>query len=418
MSTRLLAPDEALELVLEQVRPLASESVPLSEALGRTLASDVASADDVPGFDNSAMDGFAVRAADTRGARPEAPVRLAIRDESRAGRPASVALSGGDAVRISTGAMLPEGADSVVRVEDAREHPEEVEVCVEVGPGKEVRRAGEDIRVGEPVLERGTLLGAAELGVLASVGADEVPCTIRPRLSVLATGDELVEPGHPLEAGQVRNSNAYTVPAQARTAGAEVARIELVPDDYRATVEAISTGLRDDVLIVCGGVSVGRHDHVKGALAQLGAREVFWGVALRPGRPTWFGVHEKAGAPGGSSGGSEGSAVLVFGLPGNPVSAMITFHLFVRPALAALAGRALERRRTSAVIDERYPKLPGRAHVVRCRLEAREDGWHVRPTKEQGSHVLTSMLGAQALALLEVERGDVSAGERVEIELL
>jgi molybdopterin molybdotransferase len=171
-------------------------------------------------------------------------------------------------------------------------------------------------------------------------------------------------------------------------------------------------------LIVCGGVSVGPHDHVKGALKQLGAREVFWGVALRPGRPTWFGVHEKAGASGGSSEGSEGSAVLVFGLPGNPVSAMITFHLFVRPALAALAGRALERRRTSAVIDERYPKLPGRAHVVRCRLEAREDGWHVRPTKEQGSHVLTSMLGAQALALLEVERGDVSAGERVEIELL
>jgi molybdopterin molybdotransferase len=411
---KLLAPDEALELVLEQVRPLASEAVPLHEALGRTLASDVASADDVPGFDNSAMDGFAVRAGDTQGASPDAPVRLAVVGESRAGRPASSGLSGGDAIRISTGAMLPDGADAVVRVENAREHDGAVDVQIEVPAGREVRTAAEDIRRGEQVLERGAVLGPAELGVLASVGIDEVICARRPRVAVLTTGDELVEPGDPLEAGQVRNSNAYTVAALVRTAGAELSRVGVVPDDYNATVEAIRAAIGADVLIVCGGVSVGRHDHVKTALAELGVREAFWGVALRPGRPTWFGVHEG----GGDSGDAHGARALVFGLPGNPVSAMMTFHLFVRPALAALTGAALERRRTSAVIDERYPKRPGRAHVVRCWLEAREDGWHVRPTKAQGSHVLTSMLGAEALALLEVERGDVEAGERVEIELL
>jgi molybdopterin molybdotransferase len=182
-----------------------------------------------------------------------------------------------------------------------------------------------------------------------------------------------------------------------------VISVEMVPDEHAATVAAISDGLEGDVLVVCGGVSVGTHDHVKAALAELGVREVFWGVALRPGRPTWFGVHD---------------TTLVFGLPGNPVSAMVTFHLFVRPALAVLAGRKTADRRTTAVMDEGYHKKPGRAHAVRCRLEARDDGFHVRPTKEQGSHILTSMIGADALALIEVDRGDVQAGERVEIELL
>jgi molybdopterin molybdotransferase len=219
----------------------------------------------------------------------------------------------------------------------------------------------------------------------------------------LTTGDELVEPGDELEPGQIRNTNAHTVPAQAILSGAVVSAVEFVRDDYGRTVEAIARALRADVVVVCGGVSVGRHDHVKPALAELGVEEVFWGVALRPGHPTWFGVR---------------GDTLVFGLPGNPVSAMVTFHLFVRPALAALVGRDMRDRRTTAVMDADYSKKPGRAHVVRCSAQAREDGWHVRPTREQGSHVLTSMLGADAFALLEAERGDVRAGERVEIELL
>jgi molybdopterin molybdotransferase len=408
----LLAPEQALELVLGRARPLAAVEVALGEALERVLAEDVASADDVPAFDNSAMDGFAIRSEDTARVGDGRPIALEVADESRAGRPARAALRTGQAIRISTGAMLPPGANAVARKEDCRERGGLVEVLVPVAPGKEVRRAGEDVQAGEVVLERGTLLGPAELGVLASVGAARVRCARQPRVAVLITGDELVEPGLPLAPGQVRNSNAYSVTAQVRRASAGLASLGHVVDDREATVEAVRAGLDSDLLIACGGVSVGPHDHVKAAFAALGVEEVFWGVALRPGHPTWFGVKEK-----GSSGGSEGRT-LVFGLPGNPVSAMVTFHLFVRPAIAALSGATLSRRRASAVIDEDYRKHPGRAHVVRCRLDARDDGWHVRPTKAQGSHVLTSMLGAEALAYLEVERGDVEAGEKIEIEIL
>ena len=397
------SPEEALRAVLQHARPLEPESVPLRDALGRVLAADASSADDVPGFDNSAMDGFAVRAADTRGAEQGRPVSLLIAGESRAGHPSPNAVEPGQAIRISTGAALPAGADAVVRVEDTAADDGSVSIHVEVVPGKEVRRAGDDVRAGEVVLERGTRIGPAELGVLASIGVAEVSCTRRPRLALLVTGDELVEPGEPLAPGQIRNSNAYSVSSQALDSGAELSELRMVPDDPGATAEAISTALASEVVVCCGGVSVGEHDHVKGALEAAGIDEVFWGVALRPGRPTWFGVHDRT---------------LVFGLPGNPVSAMVTFHLFVRPALAALLGASLERQSTTAVLDEGYRKQPGRAHVVRCRATVAEDGWHVRPTKDQSSHVLTSMLGVDAFALLEVERGSVAAGERVRIDFL
>jgi molybdopterin molybdotransferase len=405
MARELIEIDHARRLVLEHARPLAGEHVPTREGLGRVLAEDVAAAEDVPGFDNSAMDGFALLAADTAGARSEQPVELTIVDESRAGRPAGSALAPGQAIRISTGAMLPAGADAVVRVEDTAESDGRAQVRVEAGPGRDVRRAGEDIRAGDVVLRTGTRLGPAELGVLASVDRAEVVCSRRPRVALLTTGDELLEPGTPPRPGAIRDSNAYSVSAQAQRAGAEVSVAGHVPDDYDATVEALRSALGADVIAVCGGVSVGEHDHVKPAFAELGVAEVFWGVALRPGRPTWFGVHEQR-------------ETLAFGLPGNPVSAMITFHLFVRPALAALVGTAVSEQRTFAVLDEDYAKRPGRAHAVRCFAEARDDGWHVRPTGAQGSHILTSMLGANALAVLERERGDVRAGERVRMELL
>jgi molybdopterin molybdotransferase len=398
-----LAPPQALELVLARISPLPAEQVPIAEALGRWLAEDVSSTEDVPGFDNSAMDGFAVRAVDTKGATEAGPIELALTGESRAGRPSPVALEPGRAITISTGAMIPSGADAVVKKESCRELEEAVAVLAEVTAGENIRRAGEDVCAGQRVLEKGTEIGPAEIGVLASLGLPIVACAQRPRVSVVATGDELVEPGRPLKAGQIRNSNAYSLPAQAIRAGGVIERVEMAPDDPRATVRALESGLQGDVLIVCGGVSVGRHDHVKTALAELGVEEVFWGLALRPGHPTWFGVR---------------GSCLVFGLPGNPVSAMVTFDLFARPALAALQGAPSGRRTVTALMDEDYAKRPGRAHVVRCRLDAREDGWHVRPTKEQGSHVLTSMLDAQAYALLEVERGDVRAGELVEIEIL
>jgi molybdopterin molybdotransferase len=403
-----LAVDRAVGIVLAEARPLGAETVPLNEALGRVLGDPVRSADDVPPFDNSAMDGFAVRAADTAGAASETPIELRLVGESRAGAPADRPVGPGEAMRISTGAMLPEGADAVVRMEEADVTGDAVAVRIAVDPGHDARRAGEDVHAGDEVVAAGTRLGPAEVGVLASVGVDEVRAVRRPVAIVLTTGDELVPPGGALPPGGIRNTNAYTVPAQAGIAGCRVSWTSTVPDDAGATGHAVSLGLAADLLVICGGVSVGTHDHVKQVLAKLGVVERFWGVALRPGRPTWFGVTE-----------GDGHRTLVFGLPGNPVSAMITFHLLARPAIEAMLGRrAKARQRIRATLAERYEKPPGRLHAVRCTLELGEDGWHARPTGPQGSHVLTSMLGAEALAMIEAERGDVEAGETVEVERL
>ena len=404
MPEKLIEPLEARRLVLERATPLGAEPVPLRAALGRVLAADVESPHPVPGFDNSSMDGFAVRAVDTRGASAAAPVALRLADESRAGRPAQSSLDRGQAIAISTGAMVPDGADSVVRVEDTSTRNGRIEVSVEVEPGNNVRRSGDDIKPGAPVLRRGTTIGAAELGVLASVGTGEVSCARRPRTRVLTTGDELLEPGDAMRPGGVRNSNAYSIPALALGAGAEVVAVETVRDDPAATQAAIEAALQGDLAVISGGVSVGEHDLVKAALDALGVEQVFWRVALKPGKPTWFGM-----APGGA---------LVFGLPGNPVSAMVTFLLFVRPAIRALLGAGQRTERVFAILDENLPKPPGRAHAVRCSLELRDDGWHARPTGDQDSHVLTSMLGADALAIVPTEGDAPLAGERVEIELL
>ena len=377
--------------------------MPLRQALGRTIAEEVRSAEPIPGFDNSAMDGFAVRAADTAGASATEPVRLALAGESRAGHVSAAALSPGQAFGISTGAAIPPGADAVVPVEEARREDGAVVMAAEVAAGDLVRRAGEDAAAGETLLTPGTLLGAAELGVLASLGHPTVSCHRRPRVAVLSSGDELLEPGEPMRPGGVRDSNGYAVPALAERAGAELVGVARAPDDPEATREAIAAMLDADVAVVCGGISVGEHDHVKGALAELGVEEAFWGIALRPGKPTWFG--SRAGA-------------LVFGLPGNPVSAMVTFLLLVRPALVRMAGGEPGRTRTTAILDRDYEKRPGRAHALRARLHLREDGWHAEPAPNQGSHVLTSMLGADCLALAPREIGSLRRGERIEVELL
>jgi molybdopterin molybdotransferase len=364
----------------------------------------VESADPVPGFDNSSMDGFAVRAEDTRGASPGGPVILTVADESRAGRPARAPLRRGEAIGISTGAVIPDGADSVVRVEDTSVRDGRVEIEAEVKPGTNVRHAGDDIEPGAKVLRRGVRIGAAELGVLASVGAASVSCIRRPGLAVLTTGDELLEPGAPAKPGGVRNSNAYTIPALALSAGAELVASETVRDDPELTRAAIERSLDTELVVVCGGVSVGGHDHVKEALASLGVERVFWRVALKPGKPTWFGV-----APRGA---------LVFGLPGNPVSAMVTFLLFVRPAIMRMSAAEPREERVHATLDRDLPRAPGRAHAVRCRLEARDDGWHARPTGAQDSHVLTSMLDAEALAVVPADADPPRAGDTVELMLL
>jgi molybdopterin molybdotransferase len=280
-ASTLLPIEEARTTVLAATRPLAAETLTLdTRALGRVLAEDVVAAVDVPAFDGSAMDGFAVRAADVRGASDAAPAQLALVGEARAGAPTAAVLGPGEAIAISTGAMVPAGADAVVRVEDTRAHDGHVEILRAVPAGLDVRRAGDDIRAGRTVLVAGTTLGPAELGVLASLGWDRIACARRPRVRVLATGDELVRPGEPLSPGGVRDSNALSLPSLALTTGAELAGVAHVGDDADATREAIAAALDADVSVICGGVSVGVHDHVRPALAELGVEQAFWGVAL------------------------------------------------------------------------------------------------------------------------------------------
>jgi len=349
------------------------------------------------------MDGFAVRAVDTRGANASNPVELTLADESRAGLPAANTLAAGEAFRISTGGVVPEGADAVVRLEDVDEADGRITLRDAVPEGQDIRRAGEDIRMGAVVLSAGTRLGPAELGVLASQGEAQPQCAMRPSVGVICTGDELLAADEPMRPGGVRNSNAHTIPALARLAGADVVSVERCADRPDSTRDAIAGALECNVTIVCGGVSVGVHDHVKAAFAELEVEECFWGVALRPGRPTYFGTH-----PGG----------LAFGLPGNPVSAYVTFVLFVRPAIMALQGVTGDPARSEAIRAEPIARLPARDQAVRVRLELSGSGWLAHPTGPQGSHILTSMIAADALAVVAAGPGEALAGETVQVELL
>jgi len=391
----LISIDEARARVLAEVRPLPAEGVELQATLGRVLAAAAVAQEDLPPFDASAMDGFAL--PDGRAGA------LRIEGESRAGAPASSPLAPGTACRISTGAVVPDGTYAVVPVERTEQRGGEV-VVPETKAGANIRRAGEDVQAGETVLGPRTEIGPAELAVLASLGIATISCARRPRLAVLATGDELVEPGVPLAPGQIRNSNAYGVAAQAVRAGAEVVARGRVRDEPGATREALAAVLdAADVVCVSGGVSVGPHDHVKPALAELGVSERFWGVRLQPGKPTWFGTRD---------------GTLVFGLPGNPVSAMVTFHLFALPAVRALQRADPGPRRAKARIAEPVKRNPRREQMLRVRLVDDELGRIALPTKAQQSHVLTSMLDAGALARIPTGDGALKAGETVDIEFL
>jgi molybdopterin molybdotransferase len=337
------------------------------------------------------MDGFAVRSG-------PAGRRLTVVGESRAGAPAGVGVGDGEAVRISTGAALPEGADAVLQLELVSEHDGAVTLHEETVPGRNIRSPGEDLRSGAVVLRAGDRLGAAAVGVAAAAGRAGVRCARLPRVAVLATGDELVEAGAPLAPGQLHDSNGLTLAALVTRAGCDVVHRARVPDDADGTRASIEQALeKADVLIISGGVSVGPHDHVKGALAALGVEEVFWRVALRPGKPTWFGTRGRT---------------LVFGLPGNPVSAMVTFLLFARPALAALQGAAADPPRERAVLTQAIPRSPERDECARVRVR---DG-RAELTGPQGSHQLTSMLAADALAIVLRGDGDLPAGSEVELE--
>ena len=399
----MLSVAEALERVLALTPVLGHESVPLAQSLGRVLAEPVVAGREIPPWDNSSMDGYAVRAVDTRAATPGRPVRLAVAGAVAAGTVATGALELGQAYRILTGAPLPLGSDAVVPQEDVRRDDHHVALEKPVQPGAYVRPRGEDIRSGDRLLEPGTVLRPAALGVLAALGRARVDVFRQPTVAVVSTGDELVTPEAPLGPGQIPDSNTYTLCGLIAEAGAAPLSLGIAGDRREELVERFRTGLEADVLVSSAGVSVGDRDFVREAIEALGARLDFWKVNMRPGKPLTF----------GHLGGR-----LFFGLPGNPVSCMVTFELFVRPALRRMGGhRVPERPRIRARALEPIDNPGSRPGYLRVRLEPDGEGVGARPTGEQGSGILRSMLFADGLAVLP---GDtrIARNETVEVILL
>jgi molybdopterin molybdotransferase len=388
----LITFEEAQRLVLEHARPLPAVAVPLAEAYGRVAARPVPAAVDLPPFDSSAMDGFAVRAEDT-------PGTLTVAVHVAAGAPAPRALKPGEAMGIATGGVVPDGADAVVPIEYVVQYDNSVEIPDLVAPGANVRPTGGDVRRGEPVVTAGARLGPAQVGALAAAGVAEVSCARRPRAAVLATGSELRSPGESLSPGQIYESNGLILDAQLRSAGADVERLPAVADDAAEHREAIARGLEADLLLTTGGVSVGPHDLVREVEAELGVQEVFWGVSVKPGKPISFGVRQ---------------STLVFGLPGNPVSALVGFELFVRPAVFALQGAADPRPRWErAVLDRPVRANPARDELVRARLVLDEKGARLEPLAGRESHMIARAAGADALVLVPRGDGELAAGASV-----
>ncbi|HST25298.1 MAG TPA: gephyrin-like molybdotransferase Glp [Gaiellaceae bacterium] len=381
----LLSVDEALQAVLARAASLAAETVPLSGAAGRVLAEPARAVVDLPPFPSSAMDGFAVRAGDT-------PGRLPVVDRVAAGRPASRPLAPGEAMEISTGGVVPDGADSVVPIELVTVDGDGVEIPDAASAGANVRPRGGDVVAGWVVVAAGVRIGPAQIGALAAAGVGELTCTRRPRVAILTTGTELRQPGESLAPGEIYESNGAMLRALLGAAGAEVESFEPVEDDESAHRQAIERGLEHDVLVTSGGVSVGPHDLVRGIEADLGVEEVFWGVSVKPGKPLAFGVRGRT---------------LVFGLPGNPVSSLVSSVLFVVPALRALQGEndpapSYETAELAAPIR----RDPRRDELVRARLTAAG----LEPLSGQESHMIVRAAEANALVFVPTGTDDLPAG--------
>ncbi|MCA1688871.1 MAG: molybdopterin molybdotransferase MoeA, partial [Actinobacteria bacterium] len=347
---KLIEYSEAERLVLENVSRLPAEDVPLAEAQGLALAEDIRARFDSPPFDNSAVDGYAVRSADTG----EAPGRsFRVVDEAPAGRPATKSVGEGEAVKIFTGGVIPRGADAVVMVENTTGWGEEFELKKAASPGQNVRRSGEDVREGDIIVREGTEAGAPEIALAATQGYGGLPVYRRPKVVVLSTGTELVDPGsRDLSLGEIYDSNSFAMIAQAKEIGAEARRISAASDEAGVIRDAVKEALETaDVVVTSGGVSVGEKDLVKGTMLELGVEQVFWGVKFKPGKPLFFGVRD---------------GVRLFGLPGNPVSAMVCFELFVRPALMKMMGREDKGRpRIEVYFEEGVKNNFGRMHAMR-----------------------------------------------------
>jgi len=413
---RLLTPEEALGRVLDGVVALPAEPVALDAVAARILAAPAVARFTLPRWDNSAMDGFAVRATDVASASETRPVILPVSGEVAAGHAAAQPMVPGTALRITTGAMLPTGADTVVPVEDTDALPSDAALPSRVAirraavHGAWVRRTGEDVTAGMEILPAGRLVGPAALALLAAAGVDSVLAHRRPRLAVIATGDELATVGGPLGPAQIYDSNTVALVAQARACGAEARGLGIAPDDLAKMRALLVEAAADaDVVVVSGGVSVGAHDVVKSAFAALG-RIDFWRVAMQPGRPMAYGRIEREGRP----------LVALFGLPGNPVSAFVTFELFVRPLVRRLAGHPDGPARPTvwARLLEPVSKDPARRAYLRVVVMPdgrRRNAFVARLAGGQGSHVLSALAAANGLAIVPEGLPGLPAGAEVEV---
>jgi molybdopterin molybdotransferase len=395
-ATGLISVDEAQRIVLERAKRLDPERVPIERAAGRVLAEPAAALVDLPPFPSSAMDGYAVRSADTA----DPPKRLPIVARIAAGSPADRPLAPGEAMAISTGGAVPEGADAVVPLELVEESDEAIDVADPVAQGANVRERAGDVSAGDIVLEPGARLGPAQVAALAAAGVSEVQCSKRPRVGILVTGSELRQPGEALGAGDIYESNGLLLATALQLAGAVPAQLGVVADEPGELERAMERALLGfDMLITSGGASVGPHDLVRATQAKLRVEELFWGVSVKPGKPVAFGVRRDH---------------LVFNLPGNPVSVLVTFELFVRPAVNALLGvpDPLPDYR-SAILGGAVKRNPHRDEYVRATSRREGDTVVVDPLPGRESHMIASAARADALVAVEAGDGELSAGEEI-----
>ena len=396
--------EEALEIILSQVKLVSSEKIDILSSLSRTLAEDVYADFDIPGFDRAAMDGYAVLSKDTNSASKKKPVILEVIANVPAGYSTEKVVKNGRAVRIMTGAPMPKGADAVVMVEDTEKEEEKVKIFRKVACQKNVSFAGEDVKRGELILSQGSLIRPAEVAMLASLGKENVLVKIKPRVAIISTGDELVEVGRTLQKGEIYDSNSYALFSQVLSSGGEPHRLGIARDKRENLLARIKEGLSYQLLLLSGGVSVGDYDLVTDALRKAGVKMLFWKVAVKPGKPTFFGVRK---------------GTLVFGLPGYPVSSMVNFENLVRPAVFSMLGRDdWQRIRVKAILEKAVSSRGRRKKIIRAKLVKEGDKYLAVPATSQQSSVLKSMVWADSFLILPKDVERIEKGEEVFLELL
>jgi molybdopterin molybdotransferase len=391
--------EDARRTILENVSPLGVERVSLLESLGRVIAEDIVAPSDMPSFDNSAMDGFAVREADCR-----EPASLRISGYIPAGGAETIPLAPGCAIRIMTGAPVPDGCDAVVPVEETEESADQVRIRGRVIARQHIRFKGEDVSCGETIILAGTVIRPPEISMLASFGKAIVPVWRRARVAILSTGDELIELGEPVEKGKIINSNALSLAASVMECGATPIILGIARDNKQSHREKMLEGLNADALITSAGVSAGDRDLVREVLADLGVEQVFWRVDIKPGGPTAFGM--KDGKP-------------VFSLPGNPVSTMVTFEEFVRPALLRMMGhKRVIKPFVKAILQSKARKKPGKINFLRVKLISENGRYLAYSSGDQNTGILKTMMLADAIAMLPADRCEFSPGEEVDVQII